>query len=402
MPGQKLWLWALSREGGVWEELLTDTDGQYVEFQAGRLFVQYSPGDDVNPITQARFDPMSASRWSETWFPLEGIGGLTDASRDGAMHVAVEDGQLDVERDRVPCRHRHSANLGGRRARGGDPRGAGPIGSACTATVDLAGADRYRVQLVELGLDYDSDPSARLLSRPFSTDASAVPSIPEADRQVFQARELLKGRQVRPGSRALPGGSGGRALAPRGAAGHGGPLLPGRLVRRRPGIREPSPSARRLRRGSQLPGGYAVPCRRPDRRRARRLRMGRPIHGLSLRSLCPAGRVDDRKRELRRSRTIRAARDRLRPPQHPRMESAGRHRSKDQGTQYSSPRRFRSYGPSILCTTSPSPRSTCRLRPQQPPRHSSPHLEASIRTRACWSWPWDTSTSGWQRTHSRF
>jgi hypothetical protein len=39
MPGQKLWLWALSREGGVWEDLLTDTDGQYVEFQAGRLFV---------------------------------------------------------------------------------------------------------------------------------------------------------------------------------------------------------------------------------------------------------------------------------------------------------------------------------------------------------------------------
>ncbi|HKJ01184.1 MAG TPA: DUF5107 domain-containing protein, partial [Longimicrobiales bacterium] len=44
MPGQKLWLWALSREGGVWEDLLTDTDGQYVEFQAGRLFVQYAPG----------------------------------------------------------------------------------------------------------------------------------------------------------------------------------------------------------------------------------------------------------------------------------------------------------------------------------------------------------------------
>ena len=49
MPGQKLWLWALSREGGVWEDLLTDTDGQYVEFQAGRLFVQYSPGSAREP-----------------------------------------------------------------------------------------------------------------------------------------------------------------------------------------------------------------------------------------------------------------------------------------------------------------------------------------------------------------
>ena len=68
MPGQKLWLWALSRQGGIWEDLLTDTDGQYVEFQAGRLFVQYSPGADVNPITQAGFDPGSSSRWTETRF----------------------------------------------------------------------------------------------------------------------------------------------------------------------------------------------------------------------------------------------------------------------------------------------------------------------------------------------
>ena len=30
MPGQKLWLWALSRQGGIWDDLLTDTDGQYI------------------------------------------------------------------------------------------------------------------------------------------------------------------------------------------------------------------------------------------------------------------------------------------------------------------------------------------------------------------------------------
>ncbi len=194
MPGQKLWLWALSREGGVWEELLTDTDGQYVEFQAGRLFVQYSPTEDVNPITQARFDPMSASRWSETWFPLEGIGGLTDASRDGAMHVAVEDGQLEAsviafravtDTLRIWVGDEIAAEI---------PAELGPLDQVHT-TVDLARADRYRVQVVELGLDYDSDPSARLLARPFSTDASAVPSIPEADRQVFRARELVKGRR---------------------------------------------------------------------------------------------------------------------------------------------------------------------------------------------------------------
>ena len=40
VPGQKLWLWALSRQGGIWEDLLTDRDGQYVEPQAGRYFNQ--------------------------------------------------------------------------------------------------------------------------------------------------------------------------------------------------------------------------------------------------------------------------------------------------------------------------------------------------------------------------
>ena len=39
---------------------------------------------------------MSASRWTETWFPLEQTGGLTDASRDGAMHVSLEDDRLAI------------------------------------------------------------------------------------------------------------------------------------------------------------------------------------------------------------------------------------------------------------------------------------------------------------------
>ncbi len=194
MPGQKLWLWALSREGGVWEELLTDTDGQYVEFQAGRLFVQYAPTEEVNPITQATFDPMSASRWTETWFPLEEIGGLTDASRDGAMHIGVEEGQLTVD---VIALREVTDTLRiwvGEKLAAEIPAALAPLGRV-QAAVDLAGENHYRVQLAGLDLDYNSDPESRLLSRPFSTDPAAVKSIPEADRRAFQARELLKGRQ---------------------------------------------------------------------------------------------------------------------------------------------------------------------------------------------------------------
>jgi len=93
MPGQKLWLWSLARDGGIWEDLLTDTDGQYVEYQAGRLLVQYQPAGEVNPIAQVGFDPGATDRWSETWFPLEGTGGLTAASREGAARPrTIEEG----------------------------------------------------------------------------------------------------------------------------------------------------------------------------------------------------------------------------------------------------------------------------------------------------------------------
>lgn len=87
MPGQKLWLWALSRSGGIWEDLLTDTDGQYIEFQAGRLFDQYQPTNAVNPISQVGFDPYMMDKWSEIWFPFKQIGGMVDASPEGVLNV---------------------------------------------------------------------------------------------------------------------------------------------------------------------------------------------------------------------------------------------------------------------------------------------------------------------------
>lgn len=201
MPGQKMWLWALSRAGGIWEDLLTDTDGQYVEFQAGRLFVQYSPGDHVNPVTQAAFDPLSSSSWTETWFPLEGTGGLTDASRDGAMHVEREGGRLSVTvnafRDLADTVRVWS---------GDDMVAERPVALEALAVhheeFEVDAGQPYRVAIDGLDLDYGSDPAGRLLARPFATDPEARPSIAEADVQVFEARELAKGRRYA-GARAL-------------------------------------------------------------------------------------------------------------------------------------------------------------------------------------------------------
>jgi Tfp pilus assembly protein PilF len=96
IPGQKLWLWNLSRAGGIWEDLLTDTDGQYVEYQAGRLYVQYFPGEE-NPISQATFDPHLTDQWTEVWFPIKEIGGIKEASPYGAMNVVETENKLEVK-----------------------------------------------------------------------------------------------------------------------------------------------------------------------------------------------------------------------------------------------------------------------------------------------------------------
>jgi tetratricopeptide (TPR) repeat protein len=200
MPGQKLWLWALSRQGGIWEDLLTDTDGQYVEFQAGRMFVQYQPGEHVNPITKAVFDPMSASRWTETWFPLEGTGGLSDASRDGALHVQRGASRTTVTVSAFTAVSDTLRIWSGDVLLAAEPVALAPLGMFRTSVAVPPGG-HIRATLAGLRLDYDSDPSARELSRSFRTDADAMASVPVSDRAAFEAHELMKSRRYAPAAK---------------------------------------------------------------------------------------------------------------------------------------------------------------------------------------------------------
>ena len=208
MPGRKMWLWALSREGGVWEDLLTDSDGQYVEFQAGRLWVQYSPGDHVNPISQAGFDPVSASSWTETWFPVQGLGGLSAASRLAAMHVSAEEaGEAEEIRVNVALHAFGDATdtlevwSDGRRIAATEVRleALRPFEADFPAPADKP----FQVRLSALDLRYDSDPASRALSRPFETSPAAWDGMSEAARRVFEGRQLAKGRQYSGARRAF-------------------------------------------------------------------------------------------------------------------------------------------------------------------------------------------------------
>jgi len=65
--GRKVWLWALSREGGIWEDLLTDTDGQYTELQSGRCFNQPRYGNYRTPFKHPVFGPGRTETFVERW-----------------------------------------------------------------------------------------------------------------------------------------------------------------------------------------------------------------------------------------------------------------------------------------------------------------------------------------------
>lgn len=94
--GMKIFLWGLSREGGIWEDLLTDTDGQYIELQSGRMYNQPASTSSLTPYKHTAFGPQATDQWTEYWFPVKGIKGVSKAGHIGALNVLREEGFLKI------------------------------------------------------------------------------------------------------------------------------------------------------------------------------------------------------------------------------------------------------------------------------------------------------------------
>jgi len=95
-PGKKIWIWGLSQQGMIWEKLLTDTDGQYVEVQSGRLFNQSAENSMLTPFKHRSFAPAQTDTWTEYWFPVKKTKGFVKANQYGAVNVLQEDGWLKI------------------------------------------------------------------------------------------------------------------------------------------------------------------------------------------------------------------------------------------------------------------------------------------------------------------
>ena len=94
--GKKIWIWGLSQQGMIWEKLLTDTDGQYVEVQSGRLFNQSNENSIYTPFKHRSFSPYQSDSWTEYWFPVKQTKGFVKANNYGAVNVKNENGWLKI------------------------------------------------------------------------------------------------------------------------------------------------------------------------------------------------------------------------------------------------------------------------------------------------------------------
>ncbi len=95
-PGKKLWIWGLSRQGMIWEDLLTDTDGQYTEIQSGRLFNQEASNSTLTPFKHRSFIPGGTDSWTEYWFPVKGTKGLKYGTPDGSVNLETSGDKIHI------------------------------------------------------------------------------------------------------------------------------------------------------------------------------------------------------------------------------------------------------------------------------------------------------------------
>ena len=162
--GKKLWIWGLSPQGMIWEHLLTDTDGQYIELQSGRLFNQNTANSTSTPFKHRGFMPYGADDWEEEWYPVLGTNGFKTANTNGALNIQHENGWIKIHFS--PTRNftdTLTISLDGK-----------PVYTRAIHFQTLhpftdslkADSGHTITTLINSHLQYDSDPQANALARP--------------------------------------------------------------------------------------------------------------------------------------------------------------------------------------------------------------------------------------------
>jgi len=199
--GKKIWIWGLSREGMIWEQLLTDSDGQYVEVQSGRSFNQAGGSSTRTPFKHRGFLPYATDTWTEYWFPVKGTRGLVAVSPLGGLNVRRHQGDLEILFSPLETVDDQLEVLDGERLVVTIPVSAKPLEPwTTTLSVDIP-TERLRVRIAGNRLAWTGNPTAGELSRPLQAppdfDWTSVYGL------WLKGKELLRQRSYAPAREAL-------------------------------------------------------------------------------------------------------------------------------------------------------------------------------------------------------
>jgi tetratricopeptide (TPR) repeat protein len=84
VPGKKFWTWGNGPRGRMWDNILTDTDGPYIELMVGA----YSD----NQPDYSWLQPFEERSFQMNWYPFRDIGGVKNASLEAAVNLEVTNG----------------------------------------------------------------------------------------------------------------------------------------------------------------------------------------------------------------------------------------------------------------------------------------------------------------------
>lgn len=88
VPGKKFFAWGTGPSGRMWDTLLSDTDGPYLELMVGAW--------SDNQPDYSWMMPYEAKAVKQYWYPFRETGGVKHATVDGAVNLEVKDGRISA------------------------------------------------------------------------------------------------------------------------------------------------------------------------------------------------------------------------------------------------------------------------------------------------------------------
>jgi tetratricopeptide (TPR) repeat protein len=88
-PGKKMWNWGNNAVARLWDQILTDNDGPYIELMASAF--------SDNQPDYSWCDPYSAKWATHFYYPVKGLSGIKEANKDAALNVELQESQAHIE-----------------------------------------------------------------------------------------------------------------------------------------------------------------------------------------------------------------------------------------------------------------------------------------------------------------